>query len=101
MGHVKVSEKVWEPIKNLVDIGLYKNEKDAIESLIHSQAEKKIKLYSEKTRELGKKYGMGFQKFEKNIKGREDEEVFEEWDDYVLWKGYEESLKYWTMVKEV
>lgn len=100
MGHVKVSEKLWEPIKNLVNIGLYKNEKDAIRSLIQGQAEKKIKLYSEKIRKLEKKYGMGFQKFEKKIKDREGKEVFEEWDDYVSWKGYEESLKYWAKVKE-
>jgi hypothetical protein len=34
------------------------------------------------------------------IEGRKDEEVFEEWDDFIQWESYEEALRYWTEVEE-
>ena len=36
----------------------------------------------------------------KNIEGREEEEVFEEWDDFIQWASYEKTLRYWIEVGE-
>jgi hypothetical protein len=41
-----------------------------------------------------------FQGFKKIIEGRKEEEVFEEWDDFIQWESYEEALRYWTEVEE-
>jgi len=45
----------------------------------------------EKLRFFEKKYGCSFDEFEKRIK--EGKEKFEEWDDYIEWKAYVESLR--------
>ena len=45
----------------------------------------------EKLRYFEKKYGCSFEEFERKLKERE--ENFEEWDDYIEWKAYTESLK--------
>ena len=45
----------------------------------------------EKLKFFEKKYGCSFKDFERRIK--EKEEKFEEWDDYIEWKAYVESLK--------
>jgi hypothetical protein len=98
MEYVKVPKKVWEPIKSLVELGLYKDEKDALENLVHEQAEQKIANYKSKIERMEKLYGMSFGEFEKKIKSKK--ESFKEWDDYILWKGYEESLNYWKRIVE-
>ena len=43
---------------------------------------------------------MDFREFKRIIEGRKDEEVFEEWDDFIQWESYEEALRYWTEVEE-
>lgn len=98
MEYVKVPKKIWEPIKSLVELGLYKDEKAALENLIQGQAEQKIAHYKSKIERMEKVYGMSFDEFEKKIKSKE--ESFREWDDYILWKGYEESLRYWKRIIE-
>jgi hypothetical protein len=45
----------------------------------------------EKIRFFENKYGCSFEEFEKRLK--EGEENFEEWDDYIEWKAYVESLR--------
>jgi len=45
----------------------------------------------EKIRFFENKYGCSFEEFERKLK--EKEEKFEEWDDYIEWKAYIESLK--------
>jgi Arc/MetJ-type ribon-helix-helix transcriptional regulator len=98
MEYVKVPKDVWKPIEDLVHIGLYKNEKEALIDLIREQAEKKIDFYKQKIREMEEKYGIPFVEFEDKIKKRKEKENFEEWDDYVLWEGFEKSLGYWMQV---
>ena len=43
---------------------------------------------------------MDFQGFKKIIADRKDNEVFEEWDDFILWESYEEALRYWSRVED-
>ncbi len=58
----------------------------------------KLKIISElapvksRIKQFEKKYKCAFDVFEKKI-NTSREEQFEEWDDYIEWKGYFESLK--------
>jgi hypothetical protein len=98
--YVKVSKEAFAPIVELVRIGLFRDEKDALIGIIREQARNKIQFYGEKISEMERKYTMDFQGFKKIIEGRKDEEVFEDWDDFIQWESYEEALKYWTEVEE-
>ena len=98
--YIKVSKEAFAPIAELVRIGLFKNEKDALTGIIREQAKNKIFYYENKIGEIERKYKIDFQGFKKIIEGRKDEEVFEEWDDFIHWEGYEEALRYWTEVEE-
>ena len=98
--YVKVSKETFAPIVELVRIGLFRDEKDALVGIIREQARNKIQFYGEKISEMERKYKVDFQGFKKIIEGRKDEEVFEEWDDFIQWESYEEALRYWTEVEE-
>jgi len=98
--YVKVSKEAFAPIVELVRIGLFRDEKDALVGIIREQARNKIQYYGEKISEMARKYKVDFQGFKKIIEGRKDEEVFEEWDDFIQWESYEEALRYWTEVEE-
>lgn len=54
---------------------------------------------TEKIRLFEKKYGMSFDKFEKELKASEKEDI-EKWDDYMEWKGYEKVLQRLTKEKK-
>ncbi|MCK5108416.1 MAG: hypothetical protein KAR25_01880 [Methanosarcinales archaeon] len=97
--YVKVSKEVFAPIIELVRIGLFRDEKDALTGIIREQARNKIQYYDGKVSELEKKYSVDFREFKKIIEDRENEEVFEEWDDFIQWESYEEVLRYWTEVE--
>ena len=97
--YVKVSKEVFAPIVELVRIGLFRDEKDALAGIIREQARNKIWYYGGKISELKGKYKVDFPEFKRIIEGRKDEEVFEEWDDFIQWESYEEALKYWTEVE--
>jgi len=45
----------------------------------------------EKIKFFEKKYGCSLEDFERSLK--EKEESFEEWDDYIEWRAYVESLR--------
>ena len=98
--YVKVSKEAFAPIVELVKVGLFRDEKDALAGIIREQAKTKIYYYKKKISEMERKYRMDFQEFKKVIEEREGEEVFEEWDDYIQWESYEEALMYWTEVEE-
>ena len=40
--YVKVPKKVFDPISDMVKAGLYKDEQEALQRLVHDQAEQKI-----------------------------------------------------------
>ena len=93
--YVKVPRKIFEPISDMVKAGLYKDEQEALQRLVHDQAEQKIDKYGKKIAEMEQKYGMDFSAFEKRIHSRAGEEDFEEWDDFTLWEGYIKAYRYW------
>ncbi|MFY9199629.1 MAG: hypothetical protein ACOX7X_02175 [Methanosarcina flavescens] len=93
--YVKIPRKIFEPISDMVKVGLYKDEQEALKQLVHDQAEQKIDYYGKKVAEMEKKYGMDFPAFEKRIQSRVEEENFEEWDDFIIWESYVTALRYW------
>ena len=98
--YVKVPKEMFEPLAELVRIGLFRDEKDALTGIIREQVKNKIYYYEKKINEMKKKYKVDFQGFKEIVEKRRDEEVFEEWDDFIQWESYEEALRYWTEVEE-
>jgi hypothetical protein len=91
----KVHKKIFEPISDMVKACLYKDEQEALQHLVHDQAEQKIETYGKKITELEQKYKMDFCAFEKRINSRIGEENFEEWDDFIIWESYVKAYRYW------
>ncbi len=58
MSYVKIQRNVFKPIEDLIKLGLYKNEQEAISALIHDQAMFKVEYYGKKIKELENKYNM-------------------------------------------
>ncbi len=44
------------------------------------------------------KYNMSYEDFKRRIETRTEEEVFEEWDDYIIWDACESAKNYWLKV---
>ena len=65
---VKVSKEVFAPIMELVRIGLFRDEKDALTGLIREQARNKIQYYDGKVRKLERKYRADFREFKKLLR---------------------------------
>jgi len=94
MSYVKIQRNIFQPIEDMIKIGLYRDEQEAISVLVHDQAKYKLDQYSKKIKEMENKYGVVFSDFEKKIK-TSVEENFEEWDDYILWESYIKAYQYW------
>lgn len=62
--------------------------------LLASQAFVKMRGYKTKTEFFQKKHGMPFGQFKKKIEDAK-EEIFEEWDDFILWEGFQELYEKW------
>jgi len=95
MSYVKIQRSIFQPIEDMIKIGLYRNEQEAIAALVHDQAKNKSEQYSKKIKECEKKYKMDFSDFEAKINSA-SEENFEEWDDYILWESYVKAYQYWS-----
>jgi protein-arginine kinase activator protein McsA len=93
--YVKVSKKVFEPISDMVKAGIYKDEQEALQHLVHAQSEQKIEHYGKKITEMEQKYGMDFSTFEKKIHSRIGEEDFEQLDDFIFLESYVKAYRYW------
>ncbi|MGC9445280.1 MAG: hypothetical protein ACP5E9_10200 [Candidatus Methanospirareceae archaeon] len=98
--YVKISKELFAPFAELVRIGLFKDEKDALRSILLEHAGHKIAWCKSEIVKLEQKYGVAFKDFKATIDKRKDEEVYSEWDDFIKWESYEEALKYWTEVEE-
>ncbi len=83
----EIKIKVPEFIVN--DISL----SDIISSMIY-KALLKSEYYLGKSRIMEEKYGLKFSEFQKKSENQEQEN-FEEWDDLILWEGYETAYKEW------
>jgi hypothetical protein len=93
--HRKVPIKMFEPKSNVVKTGLYKDEQEVLQCLLHNQAEQKINYYSKKIAQMKQKYDMDFSAFENRISLGAGGDDFEEWDDFTLWEGYVKAHQYW------
>jgi hypothetical protein len=93
--HRKVPIKMFEPKSNVVKTGLYKDEQEVLQCLLHNQAEQKINYYSKKIAQMKQKYDMDFSAFENRICLEAGGDDFEKWDDFTLWEGYVKAHKYW------
>jgi hypothetical protein len=96
---VEISRDVFEPIALLVKDGLFKNEKDALRSLVLDQAASKVCHFDSRIREMRAKYRMSFEEFRRRIESRKGTESFDEWDDFIIWESYESASRYWANVE--
>lgn len=96
---VEVSRDAFEPIALLVKDGIFKNEKEALKSIVLDQAASKICHYNIKISEMQAKYNMNFEEFKRRIESRKESESFDEWDDFIIWESYESALRYWADVE--
>lgn len=96
---IEVSRDAFEPITELVKLGLFKDENEALKNLVLDQAASKISWYNSKISEMRSKYRMDFKDFKRRIEERQGEEVFEEWDDFIIWDSYESARSYWAKVE--
>jgi hypothetical protein len=63
-------------------------------SLMLDKALGKAEYYLSRCKEMAEKCGTDFLSFKKRAEESE-EEVFSDWDDLLLWEGYEASLTEW------
>jgi len=70
-----------------------------LKNLVLDQAAAKIRYFDSKICEMRSKYKMNFYDFKRRIEGRTGEEVFEEWDDFIIWDSYESAKSYWSKVE--
>ncbi len=96
---IEISRDAFEPITDLVKLGLFKDEKEALKNLVLDQAAAKVCYFDSKILEMRSKYKMGFDDFKRRIEGRRGEEIFEEWDDFIIWDSYESDRSYWAKVE--
>jgi len=96
---VEVSREVFEPLAMLVRDGLFKDEKDALRSLVLDQAASKIRHFDSEIKEMGAKYDMSFGEFKSQIESRKGFESFDEWDDFIIWESLESAREYWVNVE--
>lgn len=95
---IEVSRDVFEPIADLVKIGLFKDEKEALKNLVLDQARAKIHHFDSKILEMRSKYNISFEDFKRRIEARKDDEVFGEWGDFIIWDSCESAKSYWLKV---
>ena len=96
---IEVSRDAFEPITDMVKAGLFKNEKEALSSLVHDQAAVKVRYFNTKIAEMQSKYKTNFDEFKHRIGARKGKESFEEWDDFIIWESYESDHSYWANVE--
>jgi len=65
-----------------------------IVALLLDKALSKSEYYKSKCKEFEDKYNMDFASFKKKVEEAE-QEVFTEWDDIIVWEGYELAYKEW------
>lgn len=96
---IEVSRDAFEPIADLVKLGLFKDEKEALKNLVLDQARAKVCCFDSEIQKMRSKYKMSFQDFKRRIDERKGNEVFEEWDDFIIWDAYESAKSYWMNVQ--
>ncbi len=69
------------------------SEKEVI-SMIMDMAISKAEYYRSRCKEMEEKYGSDITSFKKKIE-EADKEMFSEWDDLIIWEGYELGYNEW------
>jgi hypothetical protein len=54
MSYVKIQRSIFQPIEDLIKIGVYKNEQEAISALVHDQAMLKVEHFKNNIKKNGK-----------------------------------------------
>ena len=62
--------------------------------MLLDKALSKAEYYKSNCKEFEDKYNMDFASFKKKVEEAK-QEVFTEWDDIVVWEGYELAYKEW------
>jgi len=88
---IEVSREAFEPIIDLVELGLFKDEKEALKNLVLDQAAAKVRYFDSKISEMRSIYKMSFNDFKNRIEVRQGVEVFEEWDDFIILSKYPDA----------
>lgn len=90
-----MQETIFKEIKIKLPDDLAKtiSNKEIITMLL-DKALSKAEYYLSRCNEFQEKYGMDFVSFKKSAEEAK-EEVFAEWDDLVMWEGYELSYNEW------
>jgi hypothetical protein len=65
-----------------------------IVSMLLDKALTKVEYYKSKCKEFEGKYNMDFSSFKKKVETAGEEE-FAEWDDLIIWEGYELASHEW------
>ena len=68
--------------------------KKYLTSILRSVAFAKMKEYERQIQPFEAKHRVPFERFEKRI-GRQKQERFALWDDYIVWKGLHEAYQRW------
>ncbi|MDR4508725.1 MAG: hypothetical protein MRJ65_10920 [Candidatus Brocadiaceae bacterium] len=75
------------------DLAETTSSKEIMEMLLN-KALNKTEYYWSKSKEFEEKYKLDFISFKKRVEDSK-EEVFTEWDDLVIWEGYELGYREW------
>jgi len=87
----RVPRKIFEPTSKIVKKGLYKDEQEVLQWILHNQAEQKINYYNKKIAEMRQKYDMDFSAFESRVcLGAEEEDFFSDFPSSRLPEGRRE-----------
>ena len=62
--------------------------------LLLSTALLKVSTYRQHVASFQQRYGMNFKQFEREVLSSHKEK-YTAWDDYVIWKGYQEAFNLW------
>ena len=62
--------------------------------MLSDKALSKAEFYGARCKEFEEKYGMDFASFKKKVEESKNE-VLSEWDDLLLWEGYEIAFILW------
>lgn len=90
MGKIASKEIKIELPGNLREIASSKE----IITMLLDKALSKAEYFGSRCREFEEKYGMDFISFKKRVEETKNE-IFTEWDDLVVWEGYELGHKEW------
>jgi len=63
-------------------------------SLLLDKSLSKVEYYQSKFKQFEEKYNMDFTSFRNKVEGSE-QEIFSEWDDLIVWEGYEFGYNEW------